>query len=418
METPGARIGYEFGEFRLDAARRLLRSRMGGEPIPLTPKVFDTLLYLVEHRGELIEKAALMKAIWPNVVVEENNLTQNISALRRALSDGVGENRFIVTEPGRGYRFVADVRVVRAPGTEQSGGEQREQEKPAAAAQARARQSVQFCRTPDGVRLAYAIHGQGPTLVRAAHWLSHLEYDWESPVYRHLLQELAHHYRLVCYDHRGNGLSDRDVEEISLRKFVIDLETIVDAAGLERFALLGMSMGCPVSIVYAAKHPERLSHLVLYGGFAERQRGDDEVEALATLIKNSWGQSNPAMRQWFTTAAMPNAAPDELNWFNEQQRLTTSAENVVRIMRALHAVDVVDLLGSIRVPTLVLHARDDATIPLEAGRRIAAAIPGARFVTLESRNHMLLQHDPAAARFKEELFAFLGDQRLAARTDS
>jgi DNA-binding winged helix-turn-helix (wHTH) protein len=162
MDISGIRIGYEFGDFRVDAAQRLLRSRVDGEPVPLTPKVFDTLLYLVEHPGELIEKSTLMKVVWPNVVVEENNLTQNISALRRVLGEGASEHRFIVTEPGRGYRFVADVRVVRAPGTEQSGGEQWEQEKPPAAAQSRARQSVQFCRTPDGIRLAYAITGEGP----------------------------------------------------------------------------------------------------------------------------------------------------------------------------------------------------------------------------------------------------------------
>jgi pimeloyl-ACP methyl ester carboxylesterase len=408
-DMSGARIGYEFGDFRLDAAQRLLRSRVGGELVPLTPKVFDTLLYLVAHPGELVGKATLMKAIWPDVVVEENNLTQNISALRRVLGEGAGEHRFIVTEPGRGYRFVADVKIVHAPGAVDSRTASPPAERAPAGATSRSRQTVKFCTTPDGVRLAYAINGEGPTLVRTAHWLSHLEYDWESPVYRHLLRELARAHRLVCYDHRGNGLSDRDVEEISLRKFVVDLETVVDAARLERFALLGMSMGCPVSIAYAAKHPERLSHLVLYGGFAERQRSDDEAEAIATLIRNNWGHSNPAMRQWFTTAAMPDATPDELNWFNEQQRLTTSAENVVRIVRALHAINVVDLLGSIRVPTLVLHARDDATIPLEAGRRIAASIPGARFVTLESRNHMLLEHDAASARFKEELFAFLSE---------
>jgi pimeloyl-ACP methyl ester carboxylesterase len=347
--------------------------------------------------------------VWPNVVVEENNLTQNISALRRVLGEGASEHRFIVTEPGRGYRFVADVRVVRAPGTEQSGGEQWEQEKPPAAAQSRARQSVQFCRTPDGIRLAYAITGEGPTIVRTAHWLSHLEYDWESPVYRHLLRDLARNHRLLRYDHRGNGLSDWDVEEISLRKFLTDLKTVVDAAGLDRFALLGMSMGCPVSIAYAARHPERLSHLVLYGGFARGTLSHDEVEALATLMKNNWGRSNPAFRQMFTTTGMPDATIAEQNWFNEQQRLTTSAQNVVRILRAIHTTNVEDLLGSIRVPTLVLHARDDATIALEAGRRLAASIPAARFVTLESRNHMLLEHDPVSERFKEELFAFLGN---------
>jgi pimeloyl-ACP methyl ester carboxylesterase/DNA-binding winged helix-turn-helix (wHTH) protein len=404
-ESP-QRVTYEFGEFRIDAGRRLLQARTDGTALPLTAKVFDTLLYLVEHRGELVEKAALMKAIWPNVVVEENNLNQSVSALRRALGERAGEHRFIVTEAGRGYRFVADVKVVPASVTPTADADTPIDK--SAAGDASPRQSVQFCTTPDGVGLAYAVTGTGSPILRTAHWLSHVEYDLQSPVYRHFLTDLSRHHTLVHYDHRGNGLSDRDVPEISLRTMLIDLETVADAAALERFALMGLSMGGPVSIAYAAKHPERLSHLVLHGTFARFVRPDSEVEAFATLMKEHWGRSNPAFRQMWTTSCMPDATPEEQHWFNELQRLTTSAENAVRIMRAIHAMDAMDLLGSIRVPTLVLHARDDATVPLEASRTMAARIPGARFVLLESRNHMLLEHDPASRRFKEELFAFLG----------
>lgn len=407
MDGPGTRVVYEFGEFQVDAAQRLLRSRRDGGHLPLTAKAFETLLYLVEHRGQLVEKATLMKAIWPRVVVEENNLTQNISALRRTLGERAGEHRYIVTEAGRGYRFVADVTVVgpsaARPGVAGASPPAPEPDVPSRAP----RQSVQFCTTPDRVRLAYAVGGEGPPLVRTAHWLSHVEHDLESPVYRHLLTDLARRHTLVRYDHRGNGLSDREVSEISLRTMVTDLETVVDAAGLERFALMGMSMGGPVSVAYAARHPERLSHLVLYGTFARFLRSDAEVEAFATLMMEHWGQNNPAFRQMWTTMTMPDGTPEEHHWFNELQRLTTSPENAVRIMRAIHAMDVVDLLGKIRVPTLVLHARDEATIPLEASRSMAARIPGARFVLLESRNHMLLERDPASQRFKEELFAFL-----------
>jgi pimeloyl-ACP methyl ester carboxylesterase/DNA-binding winged helix-turn-helix (wHTH) protein len=399
MSQPAQRVTYEFDRFQVDPAQRLLRSRGSGEALPLTAKVFDTLLYLVEHRGELIDKATLMKAIWPHVVVEENNLNQNISALRRVLGERAGEHRYIVTEAGRGYRFVAEVTVVaNAAGASAS---------LVPAGSPASRQSIQFCTTADGVRLAYAIGGEGSPLVRTAHWLSHVEHDWESPVYRHLLRDLSGRYRLVRYDHRGNGLSDRDVEEISLRTMVADLETVVDAAGLERFALLGMSMGGPVSVAYAAKHPERLSHLVLYGTFAKGTFTDAETDAMATLMKEHWGRSNPAFRQMFTTGAMPDATPAEQNWFNEAQLLTTSSDNVVRILRAIHGMDVTEMLSQVRVPTLVLHARDDGTIPLEAGRTMAARIRGARFVQLEGRNHMLIEHDPASQRFKEELFAFL-----------
>ena len=406
MDEPAQRVRYEFDRFQVDPAQRLLRSRTDGGALPLTAKVFETLLYLVRHRGELIEKATLMKAVWPNVVVEENNLNQNISALRRVLGERAGEHRYIVTEAGRGYRFVAEVTVVPAThGTTQAAAT-RPTGQPSTDS-GRSRHSIQFCTTADGVRLAYAISGRGHPLVRTAHWLSHVEHDWGSPVYRHLLADLSLRHRLVRYDHRGNGLSDRDVAEISLATLVTDLETVIDAAGLERFALLGMSMGGPVSIAYAVKHPDRLTHLVLYGTFAKGTFTDAETDAMATLMLQHWGRNNPAFRQMFTTSAMPDATPEESNWFNEQQRLTTSAENVVRIMRAIHAIDVTDLLGAIRVPTLVLHVRDDGTIPLEAGRRMAARIPGARFVLLEGRNHMLIEHDPASQRFKDELFAFL-----------
>jgi pimeloyl-ACP methyl ester carboxylesterase/DNA-binding winged helix-turn-helix (wHTH) protein len=404
MSQPAQRVTYEFDRFQVDPAQRLLRSRGTGEVLPLTAKVFDTLLYLVEHRGELIDKSTLMKAIWPHVVVEENNLNQNISALRRVLGERAGEHRYIVTEAGRGYRFVADVTIVSASVASSATARATSRE---AAGSSASRQSIQFCTTADGVRLAYALGGDGRPLVRTAHWLSHVEYDWDSPVYRHLLRDLSLRHQLVRYDHRGNGLSDREVPEISLRTMVTDLESIVDATGLERFALMGLSMGGPVSIAYAVKHPERLSHLVLYGTFARGTFTDAETEAMATLMKESWGRSNPAFRQMMTTTTMPDATPEEQHWFNELQRLTTSAENAVRILWAIHAMNVTELLGTIRVPTLVLHARDDATIPLEASRRMAASIPGARFVLLESRNHMLLGHDPASQRFKEELFAFL-----------
>jgi pimeloyl-ACP methyl ester carboxylesterase/DNA-binding winged helix-turn-helix (wHTH) protein len=402
MDEPAQRVTYEFDRFQVDPAQRLLRSRTNGEALAVTAKVFDTLLYLVEHRGQLIDKATIMKAIWPHVVVEENNLNQNISVLRRVLGERAGEHRYIVTEAGRGYRFVAEVRVMAAPGTDAHPAR-----KAGAADISSPRQSVQFCTTPDGVRLAYASTGEGYPLVRTAHWLSHVEHDLESPVYRHLLSDLSRRHRLVRYDHRGNGLSDRDVAEISLATMVTDLETVVDAAGLERFALMGLSMGGPVSIAYAVRHPERLTHLVLFGTFAKGTFTDAEVDAMATLMLQHWGRSNPAFRQMFTTSGMPDATSEESDWFNEQQLLTTSAENVVRILRAIQAMDVTDMLSAIRVPTLVLHVRDDGTIPLEAGRRMAARIPGARFVLLEGRNHMLLEHDPASQRFKDELFAFL-----------
>ena len=278
----------------------------------------------------------------------------------------------------------------------------------------RMQQEIRFCTASDGVRIAYASGGEGPPLVKAANWLNHLEYDWESPVWRHVFHELARDHRLVRYDERGNGLSDWDVEDISFDAFVRDLETVVDAAGLERFPLLGISQGCSVSIAYAARHPERVSHLVLYGGYArgrykrglpdEREQG----EAMITLMRQGWGQENPAFRQIFTSLFIPGGTQEHTQWFNDLQRITTSPENAVRLRETFNMIDVSALLPEVNVPTLVLHCRGEAAVPFDEGRLLAAMIPDARFVALEGQNHLILEDEPAWPRFLEEVRSFLG----------
>lgn len=275
-------------------------------------------------------------------------------------------------------------------------------------------QDIRFCQAHDGVQIAYARIGQGPQLVKTGNWLTHLEYDLESPIWRHLYRELRKRYSLVRYDARGNGLSDWDIEDISIEAFVHDLEAVVDAAGIERFALLGISQGCAVAITYAVRHPERVTHLVLYGGFAQgsnrRMRNATEKEqaaAMLTLMRLGWGQENPMFRQLFTSQFIPGGTKEQADWFNEQQRISTSPENAVRIVSAVADLDVASLLASVSVPTLVMHARHDARVPFDAGRRMAAGIPGARFVPLEGRNHLFLESEPAFGRFLEELDAFL-----------
>ena len=274
-------------------------------------------------------------------------------------------------------------------------------------------QDIRFCTAPDGAGIAYATVGQGPPLVKAANWLNHLEYDWQSPVWRHFLDALARDHRLIRYDERGNGLSDWDVEDISFDAFVRDLETVVDAVGEERFALLGISQGCAVSIAYAVNHPERVTHLVLYGGYARGRlkRGSaaqtEEEEALLTMMRHGWGRENPAFRQIFTSRFIPDASLEQMRWFNDLQRITTSPENAVRIRRAIDEIEVDHLLPQVSVPTLVLHCRDEVAVPLEEGRRMATRIPGARFVVLEGRNHLILADEPAWPRFLEKVRSFL-----------
>jgi class 3 adenylate cyclase/pimeloyl-ACP methyl ester carboxylesterase len=276
-------------------------------------------------------------------------------------------------------------------------------------------QEIHFCRTGDGVQLAYARVGQGPPLVKTGHWMTHIEFDFESPIWRHLYRELSRDHSFIRYDARGNGLSDREVPDVKFEKFVDDLEAVVDAAGIDRFALLGISQGCAVSIAYAVRHPERVSHLVLLGGFPlgwrKRARTEAEKEAgeaMLTLMRVGWGQENPAFRQMFTSQFIPGANKEQADWFNEFQRISSSPADAARNLLANGEADVSSLLSQVKVPTLVMHARQDARVPFESGRRMAAGIPGARFVPLESQNHVMLEGEPALARFLEELRSFLG----------
>ena len=276
-------------------------------------------------------------------------------------------------------------------------------------------QQIRFCTAADGAQIAYATVGQGPPLIKTANWLNHLEYDWESPVWRHVLHGLAQGHQLIRYDERGNGLSDWDVEDISFEAFLSDLETVVDAAGIERFPLFGISQGCAVSIAYAVRHPERVSRLVLYGGFARGRsnRGSskegEQAAAMRTLMRQGWGQENPAFRQIFTSLFIPDATPEQASWFNNLQRITASPENAVRIREAMDILDVSELLPQVMVPALVLHCREDAVQPFNEGRRMAAGIPGARFVALEGRNHLILEDEPAWPRFLQEVEKFLAE---------
>ena len=278
--------------------------------------------------------------------------------------------------------------------------------------QPRTEQTVEYCTAPDGVRIAYASIGKGPPLVKAANWLNHLELDLNSSVWGHWLGELSRDYRLLRYDERANGLSDWNVYDISLDAFVRDLEAVVDKVGLDRFPLLGISQGCAISIAYAAKHPERVSHLVLYGGYAKgwmhNPANVPRGEAMATLIRDGWDRDTSAFRQVFTSRLIPDANAEQIRSFNKLQRRTTSPENAYRLYKVLSQLDVRHLLAGLTVPTLILHAREDAIIKFSEGQELASNIQGARFVPLESRNHLLLQNEPAWDAFISETRAFLG----------
>jgi pimeloyl-ACP methyl ester carboxylesterase len=278
------------------------------------------------------------------------------------------------------------------------------------------KQEVRYCMAPDGVRLAYSKVGSGPVLMRSAHWMGHLEYDWEMPIFRHFLLDLAKSFTLVRFDARGNGLSDWDVGDISFDAWVSDMEAVVEAAGLDRFPLLALSQGCAVSIAYAVRHPDRVSHLILVGGFpvgfnkrsnttlADRERW----AAMRTLMKLGWGADDATFRQLFTSSMMPAATREQADAFNELQRFSASADCAVRYLDTVADFDVRHLLPQVRVPTLVMHVRDDLRIPIALGRELAAGIPNARFVALPGKNHIILAQDPGAPQFLDELKGFIG----------
>ncbi len=391
---------WVFGGVEVDPDRFELRR--DGVPVAVEPQVFDLLVYLIAHRDRVVTKAELLDNVWGDRFVSESALTTRIKALRRAVGDDGGAQRVVRTVHGRGYRLVVDVEQhARAYATASGGG---------------ARQVVSFCRGRDGVRLAYAVSGDGPPLIKAANWLSHLEHDWESSIWRHWWEALSRAHRLIRYDERGCGLSDWEVDEYTMEAWVDDLATVVDAVGVDRFDLLGISQGGAVAVTYAAAHPERVRRLVLYGTYtrgrkarAQTDEQVDEADLQIQLARVGWGRDDPSFRRVFAMQFMPNGSYEQWEEFAALQRRTTSSENAARFMQSYSAIDITAVAPKVVAPTLVLHARDERRVPLEEGRTLAAAIPGSRFVTLDSANHILLASEPAWPRFLEEVEAFLAE---------
>jgi pimeloyl-ACP methyl ester carboxylesterase len=401
---------YEFGPFRLERdEHRLVR---GERAIPLTGKAFCTLCVLLERHGKLVPKQELMNAVWPQTTVEENNLDRNISALRKALGEQASGEPFIETVPRVGYRFVAPVTQIPTNGSRPAAEDRELESFP--------RPEIRFCVTSDKVRLAYAKVGSGYPLVRVANCFNHLDFEWEGLSWRHWVRDLGKNYSLLRYDGRGNGLSQWDIPDISFESWVHDLETAVDAAGLDKFALMGHSQGGAVAIAYAVRHPERVSHLVLLGAYSrgtnyrERSEAVEVRHALETLVQVNWGKSNPTFFHLVTDLYIPEkaSAPDQ-RWFEELQKISVSPVNLAKIMRACDEIHVRPLLSSVPVPTLVFHSDRDRVAPPEEGRILAAEIPGARFVPLPSGNHLLLGEEPAWKIFREDLAGFLRCQGSA-----
>lgn len=399
---------YAFERYELDLD--LFELRRDDTRVAVEPQVFDVLAYLIEHRSRVVPKEELLDAVWKTTFVTEGTLTTRIKAARQAVGDDGRSQRLIRTVHGRGHRFLAPVEVL-VSSVDESPAEPRQP-----APHIAVNQQIRFSRSSDGVQVAYATSGDGPPLLKAANWLSHLDYDWESPVWRHWLAELSRHHQLIRYDERGCGLSEREIEHLSLDTKVADLEAVADACNLERFALLGISGGGPASVAYAARHPDRVSKLVLYGAFAQgrmvRAQSPSEkreAELMVELAAVGWGREEPDFRHVFTRQFMPESTPEQWAAFDELQRRTTSPANAALIMASTAGLDVVELAPSVAAPTMVIHARGDRRAPVEEGRLLATLIPDCRLVVLDSPNHILQHDEPAWERFVEELHAFLQD---------
>lgn len=277
-------------------------------------------------------------------------------------------------------------------------------------------QEVRFCTAPDDVNLAYATSGEGPPLVRVANWLTHLDLDWKGPIWSHWFREFSRDHTLVRYDLRGSGLSDRSVDEQSLEVWFQDLETIIEDLGINHFPLLGFCQGGAIALNYTVCHPDQVSHLILFDSYSQGNlvngnslRKKLETKALTKMIKVGWGREDTAIfRRVFADLLMPDASEEERHWLAELQRKTTSQAMAARLWEEFHRIDVEQLAKKVEVPTLIFHVTGDKVVPFEAGRRLASLIPDARFVPLESENHILLEDDPAWDRFLAEVRNFIG----------
>jgi len=399
---------YRFDKFEIDLHDQELYRL--GQPLAIEPQVYALLAYFVMHPGKLIDHDELIQAVWQGRIVSDSAIAARISAARKVIGDDGKAQRLIKTVARRGFRFLAEVEELAGNGA----GEGAAGAATAAFAQHQHdhHQSIHFCQSADGTRLAHAVTGSGPQLVRTGHWLTHLEHDWHSPIWRPFLDRLGKQYEVVRYDQRGCGLSDRDIGDFSFQRFVEDLEAVIDSAARDRFILYATSQGVPVAIDYACRHPQRVSHLILHGGYARgrlvrRSQADvEQGEAILKLIEHGWGVSGSPFLQAFTTMYIPDANREQVDSLVELQRLTTTTQNAVAIRRAVDSFDVSHQLERIATKTLVIHAADDGVHPVDQGRELAAGIRDSEFVLLDSANHAVVPQEPAWERFFWELQRF------------
>ncbi len=391
-------MDYRFAGFELDTDAFELRH--DGHPVHVEPQVFELLAYLVENAHRVVPKEELVARIWPEGFISDTALTTRLASARRAIGDSGSAQRFIRTVHGRGIRFVGDVES-RAPARSPEA--------------AQLEQVVRFCHSADGTHIAFATLGSGQPLVKAPNWITHLGLDLESPVWGHWIREIASRRQLIRHDTRGSGMSDWNPVELTFERMVEDLEAVVDTLGLSGFPLIGLSQGGPIAIEYALRHPEKVSRLILHGAYgrgwrhrspASREHGDIEF----AMIRSGWGDPLSGFSVNFAADFVPGVQFERLQWLIDLQRQSATPENAHRIFDAIGDIDILGRCSELRVPTLVLHAAEDRQVPYEEGVLLAANIPNATFVRLDSANHITLEDEPTWEVWRRAFWEFLGQE--------
>jgi DNA-binding winged helix-turn-helix (wHTH) protein/pimeloyl-ACP methyl ester carboxylesterase len=401
----GTELLYCFEHYVLDTERRELRC--GTELVPLAPQAYDLLEHLIRNRDRVLSKDELIASVWNGRIISDSALTTRINAVRRAIGDNGDQQLLIKTIPRKGIRFVAPVREGRK--LEADVAANTRADRPTSNTPHLV-QNIKFRLSRDGTRIAYATCGAGPPVVWAARFMSHLLVEWDSPVWRPWIDLFSRRNTLIRYDGRGCGLSDREQIQFSLDNAVEDLNSVIEAAQIETFTLLGISSGGAIAMRYTDLHPERVKHLILYGaytrGWLTRSVTPQQREAANTQIKAieaGWGQENPAFRQLYTSLWIPQATVEQARSFNELIRQSTTPLNATKLMKMAFALDSRATAARVQRPTFVLHARGDSIAPFEEGCALAGLVAGARFVPLESQNHLILETEPAFSQLTQEI---------------
>ncbi|GAA1003321.1 transcriptional regulator [Acrocarpospora pleiomorpha] len=405
---------YHFGQFDLDPSRGQLCCNR--RPIRIKPQIFALLCYLVEHRDRVVSPRELLETVWGSEFVTRAALTTALRAVRLTIGDTGREQRFIRTVQGRGYQFIAATTVATAESSSAAGAATRAVPVAAVETTTGARDTIRFCRTADGARVAWAVTGAGPPLVRTANWLSQMDLERTMPMFTHWFEGLTRGRRLIRYDERGYGLSDWTTG-FTLEEWIEDLDAVADAAGLDRFPLLGVSQGGPLAVAYAARRPERVSRLVLNAAYARgriaRARDaaeHDEADLDLKLTLAGWHAQDHSYQRFFGSQFFAGSPPQRWDEFTSYQKRSVSSANGARFLEEQSRLDVSDLAHRVSCPTLIVHSRDDPRVPVSQAAELAQLIADSRLVLLDGRNHLLTADEPAWPRFLDELDAFLAEE--------